>query len=442
MSSWSPLMRKWLLTAIVSVAPALGAQSGPSALASFDTAWSAISRTYFDTVLVQGRWSVTHDSLRAGLGESPSRDQVRTAIRALMAVPAQSHFALIPAEAVPAPGAPSRGGAPGTVGLDLRMIGDTVVVWRVAPESPAAHASVRSGDIITHVDTQSIAGMNARLAAAFPTDPKQAHGLVGQFAMSRVRQATGDTAVLTVQGERGAARTVRLEHVPIAGQLTRFGNLPPLVVRVTHDSVRVGSGRRSAMVPVIHWSAWFPVISADLDRALFSVRGAPAVILDLRGNPGGVVGMIGGVAGHFTDTIVSLGNMYGRGSTLYLRTNPRSVDFTGARRPPINVPVAILVDGMSASASEFFAAGMQATARARVFGEASAGQALPAAMLRLPNGDVMMHPIADHEDANGRRVEGVGVQPDVPAPLTRRALRAGGDPALDAARAWLARTLY
>jgi len=100
------------------------------------------------------------------------------------------------------------------------------------------------------------------------------------------------------------------------------------------------------------------------------------------------------------------------------------------------------LDGMSASASEFFAAGMQATGRARVFGDPSAGQALPAAMLRLPSGDVMMHPIADHEDANGRRVEGVGVQPDTPAPLTRRALQAGGDPAMDAARAWLARTLY
>ncbi len=435
-------MPKWLLFACFCIAPSLRAQSEPPALASFDTAWSAISRTFYDTALVQGRWTVTYDSLRTALGASPSRDAVRGAIRALMAVPAQSHFALIPAEAIPAPGAPSRGGTPGTVGLDLRMIGDTLVVWRVEQGSPAARNEIRAGDIITHVDTQGIAGMLDRLAAAFPGDPKQARAMVAQLAMSRVRQGTGDTAVLTVQDQRGTERVVQLEHTPIAGQLTRYGNLPPLVVRVTHDSVRVGSGRRSAMVPVIHWSAWFPVISGDLDRALFSVRGAPAVVLDLRGNPGGVVGMIGGVAGHFTDTIVSLGNMYGRGSTLYLRTNPRSVDFTGARRPPINVPVAILVDGMSASASEFFAAGMQATGRARVFGEASAGQALPAAMLRLPNGDVMMHPIADHEDANGRRVEGVGVQPDVAAPLTRRALRTGGDPALDAARAWLARTLY
>lgn len=442
-------MRKWIMLAFVVSTSSVGAQNATQTeaqseappLASFDTAWSAISRTYFDTTLVQGRWSAMRDSLRSSLGESPNIDQVRRAIRTLMALPAQSHFALIPANALPLPSGASRGGAPGTVGLDLRMLADTLVVWRVEAGSAAYTAGMRAGDIVTHLDTQSVAGLTQRLGAAFPNDPKQSRGLISQLAMSRVRQNTGDTAVLTVKGDRGAAHTVRLAHTPIAGQLTRWGNLPPIVVRVTHDSVRLG-GRRSPMIPVIHWSAWFPVISADIDRALFAVRDAPAVILDLRGNPGGVVGMIGGIAGHFTDTIVSLGNMYGRGSTLYLRTNPRLVDATGTRRPVISVPVAILVDGMSASASEFFAAGMQGTGRARVFGDASAGQALPAAMIRLPSGDVLMHPIADHEDSNGRRVEGVGVQPDTPAPLSRRALKAGGDPALDAARAWLARTLH
>jgi carboxyl-terminal processing protease len=113
----------------------------------------------------------------------------------------------------------------------------------------------------------------------------------------------------------------------------------------------------------------------------------------------------------------------------------------GERIGVIQTPVAILVDEMTASASEFFAAGMQALGRARVFGEVTAGQSLPAVMLRLPSGDVLMHPIADHLDAIGRRVEGIGVQPDTRAPLVRRELVSGRDAALDAARAWLADTL-
>ena len=151
--------------------------------------------------------------------------------------------------------------------------------------------------------------------------------------------------------------------------------------------------------------------------------------------------MLGGVAGHFTDSAVNLGVMYGRGATLNLRSNPRLVSPTGDRVSVFSGPVAILVDPFTASTSEFFSAGMQALGRARIFGDTSAGQALPALMAKLPNGDVLMHPIADHEDAAGRRVEGRGVVPDVVTPLSRRDLLNGRDAALDAARAWLARTL-
>lgn len=422
--------------------PTAGAQGATAApIADLDTAWSAISRTYFDTSLVKGPWRGYRDSLRAALGESPELDDVRVAIRTLIAYPAQSHFALIPSDAVPLPSSPSSGGAPGTTGIDVRMIGDTLVVWRVHHGSVGAAAGVRPGQIITHIDTLAVSTLQDRLGRAFPAGSREAKQMVAQVAMSRLGRTTGDTTTLTVLGADGTPRRAVLVHTPLAGTLTRFGNLPPLVVRTTRDSVQVVTARGPVVVPIIHFSSWFPAISAELDRHLFAVRGAPAVILDLRGNPGGAVGMIAGVAGHFSDTSWNLGTMYGRGSTLTLRANPRLVDATGTRHPVISAPLAILIDPFTASSSEFFAAGMQALGRAQVFGEPSAGQALPAAMLRLPSGDVLMHPIADHEDAKGRRVEGTGVVPDVITPLTRSELQAGRDVALDAARAWLARTL-
>jgi hypothetical protein len=52
----------------------------------------------------------------------------------------------------------------------------------------------------------------------------------------------------------------------------------------------------------------------------------------------------------------------------------------------------------------------------------------------------LMHPIADHVDATGRRVEGVGIVPDKATPLRRRDLVNGRDAAMDAARAWLERS--
>jgi carboxyl-terminal processing protease len=192
-------------------------------------------------------------------------------------------------------------------------------------------------------------------------------------------------------------------------------------------------------VPVLSWTMWLPLLMQDIDAALFAARDADGVIFDLRGNPGGVVGMIGGVAGHFTDSATNLGTMRGRGSTMNLRTNPRVVNRAGERVPIISAPVAILVDEFSASTTEFFTAGLQGLGRARVFGTTSSGQALPALMLRLPNGDVLMHPIADHVDATGRTVEGTGIVPDEATPLRRRDLVNGRDAAMDAARAWLTR---
>ena len=116
---------------------------------------------------------------------------------------------------------------------------------------------------------------------------------------------------------------------------------------------------------------------------------------------------------------------------------PRRV--TGDAQPmePFTGPLALIVDGQSMSSSEIFAAGLQALGRARVFGEPSGGQALPALMERLPNQDVLMYAFADFVDPNGTRIEGRGVLPDVTVPLTREDLLAGRDAALEAALDWI-----
>ena len=81
--------------------------------------------------------------------------------------------------------------------------------------------------------------------------------------------------------------------------------------------------------------------------------------------------------------------------------------------------MAILVDGMTGSASECFAGGLQSLGRARVFGQTSMGQALPALFDRLPNGDVLIHAWGDFVTGTGVRLEGRGVMPDEAVPLTR-----------------------
>jgi carboxyl-terminal processing protease len=84
-----------------------------------------------------------------------------------------------------------------------------------------------------------------------------------------------------------------------------------------------------------------------------------------------------------------------------------------------------------------FAAGLQAIGRARVFGQPSAGRALPSTFISLPNGDILQVATGRLADPNGRAIEGEGVAPDVVVPLDRAALATGRDPVIDAALRWI-----
>jgi carboxyl-terminal processing protease len=126
-----------------------------------------------------------------------------------------------------------------------------------------------------------------------------------------------------------------------------------------------------------------------------------------------------------------------RESELKLVANPRTVAAGGSLVRPYAGKLAIVVDESSYSASEIFAAGMQSIGRARIFGSRSPGGALPAMLRQLPNGDVLEYAIGDFVTATGEHIEGRGVIPDVEAPLTRAAARAGDDPPIAAAIAWI-----
>ncbi len=122
-----------------------------------------------------------------------------------------------------------------------------------------------------------------------------------------------------------------------------------------------------------------------------------------------------------------LGRMRMRTLELEFRANPRRSTTDGRRVEPYGGPVALLVDGLTASASECFAGGLQSLGRVRVFGTRTMGQALPASTRLLPNGDVLMYAVGDFATSTGQRLEGTGVVPDEEVPLVAADLAAGRD---------------
>jgi carboxyl-terminal processing protease len=154
------------------------------------------------------------------------------------------------------------------------------------------------------------------------------------------------------------------------------------------------------------------------------------LIVDLRGNPGGIGAMAMSIAGFLIDKPDEiLGTMIARDAPLKFVVNPRLDQFEG--------PVAVLVDGLSASTAEIFAEGLKDLGRARVIGSHTAAAALPSVMSRLPNGDGFQYAIANYISKGGKPLEGLGVKLDQEVELTRVSLLEGRDLVLEAALTWI-----
>jgi carboxyl-terminal processing protease len=310
-----------------------------------------------------------------------------------------------------------------------------VVAWRVEPGSPAALAGIRPGQKIVRIEGRKTDSAMKRVHALPDLAQPRAMADMLHGLNALLTPGVGDTVSIWVESQRGSAAKFSLAAVPGAGLISQFGNLPPMAGLV--KTMRLPTAR--GCVGVIAFNIWLPALSPDLEKAVDSVRTCDGIVIDLRGNPGGLGAMVMGFGGYFMDSTRSLGRMKTRDVSLNFVINPRSSRSDGRMVAPYAGPLAIIVDPMTASTSEIFTAGMQRIGRARVFGERSAGAALPALMERLPSGDVFVHAVADFTDPLGKRIEGSGAAPDVEVPLRVQDLVAGKDAPVDSAVAWIER---
>lgn len=397
-------------------------------LDSFDVAWQKINDTYYDRTFNGVDWNSVKRELRPRAEAARTPDELRDVIRAMIARLKESHFALVPGSAALDHNARDTSGDPG---FDVRFEAGQVLVTRVPPDGRAWKAGLRPGWIVTAVDGQTLGGEIARRTEGLA--PRFAVVQAFRVAIERLRGPIGSTAVIDALDGAGSAKVVKIERVAEPGEPVKLGSFPELFVQTDQRTI---SGQRGTPVGYIRFNVWLTPVDAFLSRAVDQHRADTGIVLDLRGNPGGLAGMLMGVAGQFLSDRVSLGEMRSRETTLKFIANPRTVSPDGHAVTPYAGRLAILVDGMTGSASECFSGGMQSIGRARIFGEPTMGQALPALFDRLPSGDVLIHAYADFVTATGTRLEGRGVVPDVEVRWSRDALLSGRDATLDAAVRW------
>ena len=383
---------------------------------AFEMVWNTVREKHFDPDFGGVDWDKVREQYAPKVAAVKSDNELYIVLQAMLGELHQSHFSIIPPEAIVDDGSkePKGGGA----GLDIRLIDGEAIINHVESGSKASAAGLRAGFIIKKIDDTTMDQIVGRFAQSTES-PAIKRTRITRFALAKINGKPETTVRLTVTDESDRTREVIVEREKLKGEMSpRFGNFPPQYMEF--ESKRLAGG-----IGYIRFNIFVMPLMEKIRAAIRSMSDATGIIIDLRGNPGGFGGMASGIAGALEAKQVSLGAMKLRSGRQAFIVFPQTNPYLG--------PVAILVDGGSASTSEIFAAGLQEIGRASVVGEQTMGAALPSIFGKLPTGALFQYAIADFKTPNGVLIEGLGVKPNIEVKLTRRALLEGRDPQLDAA---------
>jgi carboxyl-terminal processing protease len=390
---------------------------------SFEYVWATIRDKHWQTQPGGLDWQAIHDEFRPKIEAAGSMDAARAVLNQMLGRLHETHFGVVPGDVYSNVDGARSGDT--TTGIDVRLVGSEVLVTSVQPDSSAAAQGVRPGWEVTKIGSVDLAPIVAQMNQAY------AGSSLRDLMLRRailVRLQGDGTAAVQVEFRDGAGQLLdkTLAQGKPKGEPVEFGYLTPM--HMWFNSSRVGGGN----IEYVAFNVFLDGqrLMTSFGKAVEGCAKCDGFIVDLRGNPGGIGAMAMGMAGWFiSQPNQKLGTLYMRDATLSFVVNPRVGAFLG--------PLAILVDGASASTSEIMAEGLKDLGRARIFGTHTAAAALPSVFEKLPNGDGFQYAIANYVSEGGKPLEGVGVTPDVETPVKREALLAGKDPALDAAVAWI-----
>jgi carboxyl-terminal processing protease len=264
-------------------------------------------------------------------------------------------------------------GSFGGLGLQVEMIDGLVRVIAPIPGTPAARAGLQSGDLIVRFDDQPVQGMT--LAEA----------------VSRMR------------GEPGT---------PVTLMIRRRGHEDVLMVSLVRELIPREPVRWSMEddVLVLRVATFTGPVSAAMEKAIAgaTAEGAPrAVVLDLRGNAGGML----------HEAVAAADAFLSEGEIVSLRSRTAAGRRSRHAHPNghfAGVPMVVLIDGRTASAAELVAAALQENGRATVMGQRSVGKGSIQTLFSLGEGNGALRlTTALYYGPSGRSVQRTGVGPDI-----------------------------
>lgn len=385
--------------------------------ATFEQVWRIVLEKHFDPTLGCQNWPALRLEYGGRLAQAKDPAEAYATMNALLDTLKQSHFKVMgPGSAVE-----SEASGPARAPVHVRMIEGQMVVVDAA--LGGVDSGVRRGAVLIAIDGKPVAEIVGKVeaAAARPDEVAFQAMLAVEAAMHGAPGATRTLRYLDPK-KKDAEVTREVTCVLPNGELVTIGNLRDLPTTVTHGMI---AGTKVGHLAFNYWM--LPMVErVRVAMAELRAQGMTGLVLDLRGNPGGVGAMSIPVARLLLTEPGSLGKLQFRDFAQEFNVAGDPAAFTG--------PVIVLVDEGTASTSEIFAAGLRDLGRAQVYGSRpSAGAALPSLVEALAGGALLQYVVGDYHSSRGAVAEGDGVRPDVLVPETRDDFIAGRDPVLAAA---------
>jgi carboxyl-terminal processing protease len=361
-------------------------------LESFDYVWRTIREKHW-SMPPAADWDRAAEELRPRVENAEDMDAVRKAMHDLISRLKQSHFNIVPGDVYETFGhSADPGTSPeGQPGFDVREIDGEIVVVSVEQGSPAAQAGVRPGWVVRKVGSTDVRAQLARVLTAVE-EPTSRGLILRRAAMSQMKGPVDSTIRIQFLDGNNKPVAAGIRLIPPRGNPARFGYLAGLNVWFEWSKTdNIGYTRWNVFMDPVN-------VMAEFAAAVRKCTGCDGLIIDLRGNPGGIGVMAMGIAGWLiSEPDQKLGGMKTKDTEVKFVVIPRPEAYKG--------PVAVLVDESTASTSEIFAGGMKDLGRARIFGSRTAGAALPSVFEKLPNGDGFQYAVANYTSESGRPPE-------------------------------------
>jgi carboxyl-terminal processing protease len=267
------------------------------------------------------------------------------------------------------------------IGIHVSTMGDEFRIDRVFPGSPAAQAGLRAGDTLTSVD-------------GYPTN-----GVTLAETLARIRGPEGGSVQLQVNSH-GTVHSIIVTRAKVRGWLVQ-------------SEIRTAGDRRVGYLTLLDFSEGVGDRTREAVQSLIN-DGADAIVIDLRGNPGGLAKESVRTAEVFLPAGSAV--LTERGE--HIDTKTFSTHF-----PPVdtNIPLAVLVDGQTASSAEILAGALRDNGRAELFGSTTFGKGRIQDIITLQTGGAFKYTYAEYLTPSGFALDRVGLTPDfdVASPGTR-----------------------